>query len=1438
MSSNHEINFGPVFMRGRKPAPGGNNRPTTTASIITNGTTNNGSHQSLSQISPFTNSQNGAVTTPAIKPMIPSLGSFSAAVSNPSNSMSKSFSAVVSPGREDHQPNGWENSLSNTTAATTAPTTSTMTIDPTSSSLSPVEPNPSNNSNGSTAGIGLEYSKETLLNIYSDELRFRLPPDLEILDPAVSKDSVGPPLALMEMTESEKELFAGPFNSERRSVPNKLQHQQIAHESPQTTPISPDGANPIATAAKLPVGGAVKLTKPSSVDRFTSLGIQGGVLSGVASTGARRRADGENETLESPRRTNSTEDPPNHTISWNNNTRDRRLRDSGPPSEGMWKRGLSLEEKAAQQAGENATTNNQPKYSVADKMREKALANSETAYRDDSQASGPDIRNQPGRKLSGSSAREPDQATENLHSSSSPPIEKQQVIHQVTPALEDGASNQREARELGINFSSENSSQLPVNVPLETSAHQSSGIQSAPEDVAWQYRDPSGTVQGPFTAFQMQEWYKASFFRDDLLVKRLTDHAFETLETMILRVGDRDRPFSARPPPTLPPNLPLPAIHMQHHQSSNPGQPSSSVQLNSLLVQIGSLSAETEGLKASDGMLPNRSSLATSNHLPVSTGPDPWINNLANSASPLNRSHPLSGVSPVVSGAPWGSAVSPYAPSSGHPTTEFGTAAVATSGLFPNPYAQADQLRYLQHIQQHPALSMPSASGYPFPISLPHQPNFGQIPAMHHMSNASSLDPLLISHLQPQLNIPMAPYNINPTTNLSPTPEKNDLNSESDLLIHLAPNSTQNFQPPADPWLAQSEMPNGLKLSSVQSSSTQSGTIQSQMGANDSSASRLQDHKGSHDPSGSLDPIGTRSSGKSTPITAARDLAPTAVANVEPVPVSQLPYPSLTAGNSQESVSKSDVLPFVKAEALIPAQSIPEPQLIPKPQDSPTVDNLSKTDSSPTATRAETLTVKVPKKPFPPAPIDRSPVAISPDQTRASNNNSKLNAPQAASPVALAHPPTSKQTTKVVVMSRAQQDELDRRTASIQKTQLQLKEAQAVERAAREASEAAAAAALASFSNPAPWSKEEKVSGANLSLTEIQALETKQAEKRRLAEKQAAANRAMTEQATVTNKAPKEALSPLSNWVTAATLPSKPNLSGTVWGSKETEGNTIIGTHKHSMKQIQEDETKKKKLAVQQQAKAASVASRANGSGGYASTVAASVPKPVVGGPWSVVGPKSKVVAPPTLSGRGLATSSISVVPGLPSTAHRVGGGGASSSLNSAPMAGNPVTIGGNSVNKPQSKGHSVNLGSSSNNPTGNSQAPNSEGPIPASPEFMKWLREALRGMNNVEDFVKMLLDFPINPDESVLEIVSDSVYAGSATLDGRRFAKEFNMKRQADVCGRLGANPSGSGKNQQLTGGTKKGSGGTMADVVKHVSQPKNDGWGFAVVGAKKKKK
>lgn len=47
---------------------------------------------------------------------------------------------------------------------------------------------------------------------------------------------------------------------------------------------------------------------------------------------------------------------------------------------------------------------------------------------------------------------------------------------------------------------------------------------------------------------------------------------------------------------------------------------------------------------------------------------------------------------------------------------------------------------------------------------------------------------------------------------------------------------------------------------------------------------------------------------------------------------------------------------------------------------------------------------------------------------------------------------------------------------------------------------------------------------------------------------------------------------------------------------------------------------------------------------------------------------------------------------------------------------------------------------------------------------------------------MQMLLSFPLDPSPTVVEIISDSVYASSATLDGRRFASEFVAKRKADA--------------------------------------------------------
>ncbi|KAF7729266.1 hypothetical protein EC973_004796 [Apophysomyces ossiformis] len=59
----------------------------------------------------------------------------------------------------------------------------------------------------------------------------------------------------------------------------------------------------------------------------------------------------------------------------------------------------------------------------------------------------------------------------------------------------------------------------------------------------WFYRDPSGNIQGPFEAQEMQEWYKAGFFSATLLVKREDEARFEPLASLIRMVGNEDQPF-------------------------------------------------------------------------------------------------------------------------------------------------------------------------------------------------------------------------------------------------------------------------------------------------------------------------------------------------------------------------------------------------------------------------------------------------------------------------------------------------------------------------------------------------------------------------------------------------------------------------------------------------------------------------------------------------------------------------------------------------------------------------------------------------------------------------------------------------------------------------------------------------------------------------------
>ncbi|KAH6857160.1 hypothetical protein B0I37DRAFT_369300 [Chaetomium sp. MPI-CAGE-AT-0009] len=64
-----------------------------------------------------------------------------------------------------------------------------------------------------------------------------------------------------------------------------------------------------------------------------------------------------------------------------------------------------------------------------------------------------------------------------------------------------------------------------------------------PDRMRWVYLDPQGTMQGPFSGLEMNDWYKAHFFTPDLRVKRVEDVEFEPLGQLIRRIGNSREPF-------------------------------------------------------------------------------------------------------------------------------------------------------------------------------------------------------------------------------------------------------------------------------------------------------------------------------------------------------------------------------------------------------------------------------------------------------------------------------------------------------------------------------------------------------------------------------------------------------------------------------------------------------------------------------------------------------------------------------------------------------------------------------------------------------------------------------------------------------------------------------------------------------------------------------
>ncbi|ACY70497.1 GIGYF family protein Gyf [Drosophila virilis] len=136
-------------------------------------------------------------------------------------------------------------------------------------------------------------------------------------------------------------------------------------------------------------------------------------------------------------------------------------------------------------------------------------------------------------------------------------------------------------------------------------------VMSANPNDLWFYRDPQSNVQGPFSAMEMTEWYRAGYFNENLFVRRYSDSRFRPLGELI-KLCHGNMPFTHNhllPTPidldnlqiTLTPRkpsaltLPLSLNEQQHHLHQHPGVSIDEQLKANVTAAADSLSAAVKG---------------------------------------------------------------------------------------------------------------------------------------------------------------------------------------------------------------------------------------------------------------------------------------------------------------------------------------------------------------------------------------------------------------------------------------------------------------------------------------------------------------------------------------------------------------------------------------------------------------------------------------------------------------------------------------------------------------------------------------------------------------------------------------------------------------------------------------------------------------------------
>ncbi|KAL9114434.1 MAG: hypothetical protein Q9227_001515 [Pyrenula ochraceoflavens] len=338
----------------------------------------------------------------------------------------------------------------------------------------------------------------------------------------------------------------------------------------------------------------------------------------------------------------------------------------------------------------------------------------------------------------------------------------------------------------------------------------------------------------------------------------------------------------------------------------------------------------------------------------------------------------------------------------------------------------------------------------------------------------------------------------------------------------------------------------------------------------------------------------------------------------------------------------------------------------------------------------------------------------------------------------------------------------------------------------------------------APWAEKSAGPSKGPSLKEIQEAEERKAEKD---EKIADAARKAQAEFERQNAPPPPApgLPQTSTWATSTTLPPTGPVSS-AW-SKPAAGKVAAAVPapaaKKTLAQIQKEEEarKQRQAATAVNVQTTNTSTSVQGKRYAELASKAGTPTPPTGGAWTTVGSGGKVKPPPT-------------VVATPQTGGRTTSGSAAPAL---------VPAKTRSSVQPARSIPSVSSNISSNQ-------------AKANEEFLKWARGTLgKGLNNnlnVDEFVQNLLALP--PDA---EIISDSIYGNSKTLDGHRLAEEFLRRRKLADKGIIDTASNVATTNSN----SEPKSGGGWSEIAK--KGPPNAGReetnsAFKVVAAKKKGK